>query len=521
MAIDPYKIATWRWEQISFLEDEALTPADRNVLLAQKTKQPVLWPSGAMKPIPRSTLYGWWKAYRDGGKKFETLLPCRRKDYGTPRTDRSEWIQKAIYLLWERPERTLNFLLLVLATYFPNLVLKRPTLHREIQAHPLWPFIRRQRKGAKGHRVRFQADEPHDIWYLDAKGAFTVRFQSGEEKRLVVLTVLDDHTRAVLAVTIAESEDLGAAVRVFRDAIARWGLPNKIYADRHSVYDSDAFRTGLAQLGIHRINTKAGDPPPRGKIEAYHRFLKAWFVRELVHQVIVDLAHLLELLVALIAIAYQPHYHREIKASPEEALANRCSSRHVSLDALRRTFWVRKQLTAHPITGELDLPAGKYCVPASYAGQEVNVRYDPAEPDRVVLIGRDGQEISLQPAFHKELKPEKPQTSRRGPGVLQRLLDVYRGRSLPVSIPGFGFPEFCEALANAINRPVAQTEEEAAYIQDFYRDKGPFAPDAFAEALKTTIAALGPERPVKAYLDYIDRLIVPATTTSDAKETQK
>ena len=83
-----------------------------------------------------------------------------------------------------------------------------------------------------------------------------------------VFTILDDATRAVLAALICPTPDLAAAVLVFRMAANRWGLPGMLYADRASIFDSIAFRRGLAQLGSHRIPTKPRNPEANGKIEA-------------------------------------------------------------------------------------------------------------------------------------------------------------------------------------------------------------------------------------------------------------
>jgi putative transposase len=508
---DPYEIATWRYEQIAFLADESLSPTERKACLALRTRRPVCWPSGKLRKIKRSTLYGWWAAYCKAGRKLEALLPKQRKDLGTRREDRSTWIQKAVHLLLERPARTLYMLVVLLQTYFPGLRLCRATLDRELKAHPAWPVIQRERKGGKRHRTRFRARAPHDIWQLDAKGPFTVLLTSGEEIRVVVLTILDDHSSAVLGVAIAESESIAAAVRLVRDAVARWGPPHKVYCDRHSVYDSAAFRTGVAELGIHRIWTTEGNPPPRGKIEAYHRVLTLWFVDELPHQQVVDRDHLLELLLAVIDVLYMPHPHRGLKMSPAQALADRVSDRRPpSVDELRRAFWVERTLKTHRVTGEVDLPGGLFLVPAHYAGQRVRLRYDPAEPHRVVLVTRNGIEIPVRSAKQADTKPAAPRGSKHGAGQLQRLLDVYHGRELPIADPGFGFAEFFDALAQALGRPVPQTEEEAAAIQAFYREKGPFAPDALQAALLKAMKALGPKRPVKAILVYITRLIVPA-----------
>jgi transposase InsO family protein len=522
----PQEIAVWRFEQIAPFVDESLTPVERKKAIKQRARVPVVWPSGEEKPVPRSSLYRWWSAYRKT-RDLAALMPRQRKDRGASRTVPS-WIEKAIQFLLERPRRSLVLLLGLLATVFPDLVvkkkpevvlkLKRSTLDRALRRHKLWPLIVRMRKGTKRLRRRFQARRAHDIWQLDGKGPFLVRLASGEQVSVTVLTILDDHSRAVLGVVVATSECLGAAVRLFRDTAGRWGLPFRVYCDRHSAYDSDAFRTGLAELGVNRIRSRARNPPARGKIEAYHRVLIAWFIEELGLQQVLSLLHLEQLLLAVIELLYQTHRHRTIRTTPAVALDGQRSERTVTVEALRRAFWTERTRKAHPKSGEIDnLPGGPVRVPEAYAGKIVVLRIDPAEPTRVVLVGNGGCAIPLRPLFSREPEPVAVADDTRGAGCLQRFLDIYRGRALPLSAAGFGLPEVLDALTKALGRTVPATEDEALAVQAFCRDKGPFEPTAFDSALAAALAALGQGRPVQVVLDYLSRLVAAQSARPEQK----
>ncbi|MEW6748037.1 MAG: DDE-type integrase/transposase/recombinase, partial [Planctomycetota bacterium] len=435
-------------------------------------------------------------------------LPRARKDRGRARVDRSTWIDKAIHLLLERPRRSLTMLLAFLE---PAIPLKRATLSRELHRHPLWSLVKKLQKKQARLRARFRASAPHEIWQLDAKGSFEVRFQDGRRRRVTVLTIIDDFSTAVLGWTVARSEKLAAAVRVMRQAIARWGAPHSVYADRHSVYDSWPFRRGLALLGIHRIRSRPGNAPARGKIEAYHRVLESWFINELPHQQVVDEAHLEQLLGALIELVYHPHRHRGLRQSPMQALAGRRSAREVAPQELERVFWIQKILKAHPKTGELDLPGGLFRVPSDYAGQRVQVRWDPAVPQQPLLVTTPNQTIPLEPALQQP-QPKKgatPAPPRRGAGRLQRLLDRWQGRDLPQAEAGYGLPEIFQALTRTLQRQVPGSEREAILVLDFYRQHGPLARDAFESALTRALQALGPGRPLPVLLEYLTRLVRP------------
>ena len=489
---DPYPLATWRFEQIAFLMDETLPKALREHRLKEVTREGVPWPSGEVKPIGRSTLYRWLTAYRKHGLKG--LLPGPRKDKGKSREDRSEPVADAIALLLERPERSLTQLLEYVKLRFPQTTFSRSTLARELKKHPAHASVLKTRRGG-GLKRRFEAGEAHEIWQLDAKGPFQVRFKDGRQVRVVVLSALDDCTRYVVAAALSRSESLAGAVKVFRAAAMRWGLPARIYCDRHSVYDSGAFRQGLAELGVHRINTKPGRKEARGKIERYHRVLDGWFVKELRHQEVIDEIHLEELLQATLDLLYHRHRHRTLRGSPAEALGEKRSKREVSPEDLQRAFSRRESRKTHPKTGEVTLEGCAYQVPVAYAGQRCRFAFDPVETGHAVLLTDEGQSLILQPIL-KHHPPPEPREPRRGAGALQQVLDEWRGRKLPLAPAGFGLPEVFESFTRHLGRKVPATERDAEALQHFYRHAGPFQPEAFEDAMERLVKQLGPDRPL-------------------------
>ncbi len=391
-------------------------------------------------------------------------------------------------------------------------------------AHPAYKRLKRARKRSRKRR-RFVAREPHEIWPCDAKGPVEVRLESGELIEFHVLTILDDASRYVLAAVVVRSPDLRAAVRVFRQAAKRWGLPNRIYLDCASIFDSLAFRAGLAEVGSHRIRTKPRNPEAHGKIEAYHRTLILWYTSRLGKQVVIDLVHLQQLLEGMLETVYLDHYHRDLKRSPRAALAGRVSSRAASPARLEDAFRKEKRLKAHPKTGEVDLPGGKFLVPDLLRGQRLVFRIDP-DPHLAPLVIEPGtgrllplERAAVRP---EDLTPEPaPPTERWGQGMLQQLYDDWRGFVRPQAEPGFGLPEILELLAEAVGRPVPQSDGEAARVQRRYRAIGPLPRVATEGALRAIGSELGPGRPLEVYLDALERRVVPHPHRKKRKKRKK
>lgn len=507
--LDPRAIAQWRYDRIV----DALGPMAHDVrgeVITCLSSVPVRWPGGASRPISRATLYRWLERYERGG--LAALRPRRRKDRGAKRARLpKEVVAKAREILVGDPEISFTLLAALLAAD-PKLRLRargisvsKSTLQRRLAADPLYTRLQRGRRLAR-RRTRFVARAPHDIWHLDAKGPVTISLRSRKQLVVHILTVLDDASRATLASVIALAPDLYAAVRAFRIAAERWGLPGRIYADRASIFDSHAFRAGLADLGAHRIWVKPRNPEANGKIEAFHRALALWFVKRLPRQVVVDLVHLQQLLDGVLETVYMEHRHRGLAASPREVLAGRTSPRAVSRERLVDAFRQRRTLKTHPKTGEVDVGGKTFLVPAELRGQRLVFLVDP-DPDVPPLVVEPASEQPL-PVARAQVRPEdapppSPPVERWGQGHLQALYDAWRGQRRPIAEAGFGLPELFALLEAAVGRPVPRSDAEAARIHHVYRQIGPLPRRATETCVRGIARRLGKGRPLEVYLDAL------------------
>jgi transposase InsO family protein len=489
--------------------DPRLTGAERHRKIKDMGRLCVRWPSGKEAPLSASTLYRWLWAYQSD-PKIESLMRLPRPSRGI-QVIAPEWVSYALALVEEEAERSLFVLAGRIQERF---ALERPpsrsSLHRALSRELRYRQVRRRARGEGRLRRRFQAREPHDIWHADAKATFTVRFSDGTQKKVRVLSILDDATRFILCALVVLSESLVAAVTTFCRAAGRWGLPKYLYADRGSAYDADPFRRGVAILGIHRIQTRSHNAPAHGKIEAYHRSLQRWFVRELPHQPVGDLAHLQLLLDAVIEGLYHEHVHRELKQTPRQAFANAMSSRLVPLQRLHEAFFIEKELKVHPVTGEVRIAGKLFLVEKRWIdGRPRRLRFaiDPQDPLRPRLIVGPGRYEPLKAAFDSSPSPAPQRPGNEPVGPLTPLVERYRGRTLPQAHRGFGLPEIYEAFSKALDRPVPATESEATSVLEWLSAHGPFEPDSFAAALSKAMEQLGAGRPLVQILQAVQKQI--------------
>jgi transposase InsO family protein len=492
-------------------------------------------PTGERKRVSRATLYRWIGAFEEK-RSPSALEPRPRSDKGKTRARIPALVlNRALLYLARDPGITLPLLIDVISKD-PEIVpilekagisrISKSTLQRRLASTKLYERMCRERK-KKNSRRRWVPRRVHQVWHLDAKGPVTIITTSGQRLSFHIVSIIDGASRAVLAARLVSTPDLCATVMVFRTAVRKYGLPEMFYFDRASAFDTMAFRSGLAVLGIQRIFVRPRNPQPNGKIEAYHRCLSLWFVCRLKKQDVVDFLHLEQLFSAVIDY-YQNHTNREIKTSPRDLLGGAMSSRPcppgVALDEVFLQPY--GELKTHRITGEIDVGGGrgKFLAPRELRGRRLEILVDP-DPDMPVLarIPETLQLIPLERAqvHPKDAGPDPGPCVRWGRGVLQALYDNWRGKVRPVAEPGFGLNELYRLLSDGCGREVPRTEAEAGLVLHWLVANGPFTRKAVETALCAITACLGQGRPLKTYLDELTRRVVPSDRPLPPKSKRK
>lgn len=132
---------------------------------------------------------------------------------------------------------------------------------------------------APTHWKRFEHEQPNDLWQMDFKGHFAL-----DQGRCHPLTLLDDHSRFSLGIKGCADERTDTVqdhlVAIFR----RYGLPVRINVDNGSPWgrrEGPCSRLGvfLIRLGIALSYSQPYHPQTNGKLERFHRTLKAEVLR--------------------------------------------------------------------------------------------------------------------------------------------------------------------------------------------------------------------------------------------------
>jgi transposase InsO family protein len=131
---------------------------------------------------------------------------------------------------------------------------------------------------AAQHWQRFEHDLPNSLWQIDFKGYFETACGKCHP-----LTLLDDHSRFSLALQACARPDTPSVRGHLTDVFERYGMPLRINADnggpwgspRLAAHGLSDLSVWLIRLGIRVSHSAPYHPQTNGKIERFHRSLKA------------------------------------------------------------------------------------------------------------------------------------------------------------------------------------------------------------------------------------------------------
>lgn len=126
--------------------------------------------------------------------------------------------------------------------------------------------------------VRFEHAQPNELWQIDFKGHFETPAGTCHP-----LTLIDDHSRYNLLLTACSRTHTATVQQALSESFRRYGLPVRINADNGPPWGSPRapehgltdLTVWLLRLGISVSHSRPHHPQTNGKLERFHRALKA------------------------------------------------------------------------------------------------------------------------------------------------------------------------------------------------------------------------------------------------------
>ncbi|MDZ3991313.1 IS481 family transposase ISAzvi11 [Pseudomonas sp. Teo4] len=216
--------------------------------------------------ISPQTAYKWLERYEAQGRSG--LQEKSRRPFNSPKLTEAALEAEVIALRQEHPAwggRTISNL-----------------LHNRVAPSTVTNILRRHglilpAQTTREAMLRFEHDAPNDLWQMDFKGHFPT-----QQGRCHPLTVLDDHSRFSLAIQACDSERGATVKEKMVEVFQHYGLPARINVDNGAPWGSPRnpgevteLSIWLIQLGIRISFSRPYHPQTNGKLERFHRSLKA------------------------------------------------------------------------------------------------------------------------------------------------------------------------------------------------------------------------------------------------------
>lgn len=383
------EVAQFRFALIAPVVQGLFPDASATAYYKRVTQNPLTLPDGTAVTYSYKTLEKWKSLYSIGG--LDALMPNVRSDKGTTRALNDEAVCEIYRLKQDFPRMN--------ATQIHDSLVRNSFIHASVSVDSVQRFIRHNDlKSARDPNLRdrkaYEEDEFGKIWQADTCYLPHIT-ENGQTRRVYVIMIIDDHSRMLVGGELFYNDNACNFQKVLKDAIATYGIPDKLYVDNGCSYSNEQLSMICVSLGILLLHTKIRDGASKGKVERHFRTLKERWLYTLDIASITSLAQFNSLLKDYMR-SYNTTFHRGIDATPLERFeASKDHPKHPeSSQWLEDCFYnritrkVRKDST-------VSIDSVCYDVPMQFISMKVDIRYLPNDMDSAYIL-YEGEKFPLR-----------------------------------------------------------------------------------------------------------------------------
>ena len=384
------EIAQFRFALIAPVIQGLFPDASRTAYNKRVTEKPLTFPDGTVKEIKYKTLEKWVSNYQRYG--YDALLPSERCDKGCTRVLTDTAIEEIFRLKQDFPR--LN------ATQIHAQLIQNGFIPATVNVCSVQRFIKNNDlKSARNPNLRdrkaFEEDSFGKMWQTDTC-YFPYITEDGKSHRVYAICIIDDHSRLIVGGKLFYNDSAANFQSVFKNAVATYGIPAKLYTDNGGPYSNDQLSLICGSIGTVLLHTKVRDGASKAKIERFWRTTKERWLYGLDMDSISSLEEFNTLFAEYIR-SYNTTLHTGINCTPFEryqaSVKNVLSPK--SREWLDECFLNR---IIRKVRKDATVSFGKvsYDVPMQFIDMKVEIRFRPGEMDSAFIL------------FEKEHYPIRP-----------------------------------------------------------------------------------------------------------------
>lgn len=345
------------------------------------TEKPLMRPDGTVFPYKPKSVQYWEQLYRKGG--MDALVRPIRKDKGSPRALSNDAIA-AIYNLKDKYPR-LN------ATQIREKLIVDGTITAKVSVRCLQRFIKEWNlKGcapATGkERKAFEEAYFGGMWQADSCYFPAIPDGHGTPSRTYLLLILDDHSRLIVAAGIFFNDNAVNFQSLLKNAVATYGVPNKIYTDSGSPYINHQTEFICDSIGSLLLHAPVRDGAAKGKVERVFRTIKEGWLHGLDRSTVNSIEEFNASLADYVR-AYNLTRHSSLGETPmDRFLKTRDRVKAPQSDEWLDECFLHRNRRRVRNDSTIRIDKLQYDAPMQFIGQTVDLRFMPGKPDSVFIL---------------------------------------------------------------------------------------------------------------------------------------
>jgi len=238
--------------------------------------------------VARQTVHAWLRAYASHG--LAGLADRSSRPASCPHQMAPETEARIVELRRTHPGWGPRTLLFWLGREGVSPLPGRTSVERCLIRHGL--VVPQARKRKREDYKRWERSTAMELWQMDIVGG--VRLADGSEAKIV--SGIDDHSRFCVSASVVARATARPTCDALALAMRRYGLPEQILTDNGKVF-TGRFGPGTGEVlfdricrenGIRHLLTAPRSPTTTGKVERWHRTLRAEFLTGKVFDSIAD-----------------------------------------------------------------------------------------------------------------------------------------------------------------------------------------------------------------------------------------
>lgn len=262
------EIAQFRFALIAPVIQGLYPDASATAYYKRVTAFPLTLPDGSTVSYSYKTLEKWKSQYTLGG--LDALMPNARSDKGISRALNEDAIAEIYHIKEEHPRMN--------ATQIYEHLVREAFIPATVSVDSVQRFIRHNDlKSARDPNLRdrkaYEEDKFGKIWQADTCYLPYIT-EDGRSRRVYCIMIIDDHSRLLVGGELFYNDNAYNFQKVLKNAIAAYGIPDKLYVDNGCSYSNEQLSMICVSLGILLLHTKIRDGASKGKVERHFRTLK-------------------------------------------------------------------------------------------------------------------------------------------------------------------------------------------------------------------------------------------------------